>query len=375
MKVLMLSSDRNVLASGSAVAERMKEYGALVEELHVVLLSDKSHGLKDTQLDKNIWVYPTNSSRNFFRPLDAARIGKKLIREKKFVRGLSVITADSIECGWAGAKIKSKWRIPLEVQIHNDPFSPHYTGFQNRVRKFYSKKVFKSADSIRVVTEGLKGKITSLTNAEVNVLPIYIDKRRIEEGRVAFDLRARYGFNFTILMVCRLTAEKNLPFALEILARLREIYPDTGLVIVGSGPMESGLKRRAEKLGLERNVVFAGWQNDLVSYYKTANVFLQTSDFEGYGMALVEAGLSGLPVISTPVGVATELTHGEDAYIYPSGETELFVAGLKELIENNTRRERLKISLRNTLESKLLVKDEYLKRMLSNWEGISKKVK
>lgn len=369
----MLSSDRNILASGSAVAERIKEYGTLVEELHIILLTDKNHGLKDTQLGKNVWGYPTNSSRNFFRPLDAARIGKKLIPEKRFVRGLSVITADSIECGWAGSRIKSKWRLPLEVQVHNDPFSPYYTGFQNSVRKFYSKKVFNSADAIRVVTENLKAKIAPLTTAEVNVLPIYIDKKRVEEGRIAFDLRARYGFQFTILMVCRLTPEKNIPFALEVFSLVRDIYPDAGLVLVGSGPLEGSLKKRVEKLGL-KNVVFAGWQEDLASYYKTANAFLQTSNFEGYGMALVEAGLTGLPVVTTPVGVATELTHGEDAYIYPFHQPELFASGLKELIENNTARERLKLGLKNTLERKLLSKDEYLKMMLNSWERIAGKV-
>ena len=79
MKVLMISSDRKVLVPGSAVAERMKEYGALVEELYIVLLSDTSHKLKNTQLSKNVWVYPTNSLIHFLRPLGAVRIGKKIV--------------------------------------------------------------------------------------------------------------------------------------------------------------------------------------------------------------------------------------------------------------------------------------------------------
>jgi hypothetical protein len=43
LKVLMISSDRNIFVPGSAVSERMKEYGSLVEELHIIVLCDASH--------------------------------------------------------------------------------------------------------------------------------------------------------------------------------------------------------------------------------------------------------------------------------------------------------------------------------------------
>src|SRR3989338_1971147 len=205
MKVLMISSDRSILALGSAVSERIKEYGTLVDELHIVLLSDRVHGLKDTQLDKNVWVYPTNSLVNLLRPVDAARLGRKIIFDKKFVRGQSIITTqDPFECGWAGMKIKKKWRIPLEVQLHTDPFSPYFSGFLNSIRKTIARNVLHHADSIRVVTEGLKSKISKqlkIENSKLKILPIYVDKKKIEEGRVSFDLHARYGWHFILLAV------------------------------------------------------------------------------------------------------------------------------------------------------------------------------
>ena len=376
----MISSDRKVLAPGSAVSERMKEYGALVEELHIVLLSDASHKLRNTQLDKNIWVYPTNSFLDILRPLDAARLGKKIIFKNQFVRGQSVITAQDIESGWAGMKIKNKWRIPLEVQLHADPFSPYFTGFQNMVRKLFMKKVLRNADSVRVVTESLKSKISKFTSANIQVLPIYVDKEKIENNRITFDLHARYPWHFIILAVSRLAPEKNLTLALEALALVRHRFPDTGLVIVGSGPEENRLKLLVRKLKLEGVVEFAGWQDSLTSFYKTANVFIQTSFFEGYGLSLVEAGLSGLPVITTSVGIATELAHGKDAYIYSLDSTrgkpeELFAQGIIDLIENNQKRENLRTNLRNTLESKLISKEKYLSELKSGWEKTALKIR
>lgn len=396
LKVLMISSDRNVLTPGSAVSERMKEYGALVEELHIVVLCDKSHTspLKiengKLKISDSVFIYPTNSSNKFFRPIDAASIGKRIVFKNKFVRGLSLVTTqDPFECGWAGLKVKRKWRIPLEVQLHTNPFSTNFSGFLNFIRRRIAKKVLKKADSIRVVSENLKHNIENLLkiasprrsigegqgNWKLKILPIYVDKNKIENGQITFDVHARYPWHFIILCVARLETEKNLSLALRILTDVRKVYPDIGLLVVGSGSQEKALKSQAKSLGLEGAVEFAGWQEDLSSFYKTSNLFLQTSLFEGYGLALVEAGLSGLPVVSTPVGIAVELEHGKDAYIYPASSPELFAQGIIDLIENNQKRENLKINLKHTLDAKLISKEDYLTRLKENWEETSKRIK
>ncbi|MDO8471288.1 MAG: glycosyltransferase [bacterium] len=379
LKVLMISSDRKILEEGSAVSERMKEYGALVEELHIVLLSDVRHGLKDKQLSNNVWVYATNSSLNFLRPFDAARLGKKIVFDSRFVRGQSIITTqDPFECGWAGLKVKKKWRLPLEIQLHTDPFSPYFSGFLNLVRKFFARTVLAKADSVRVVTESLQTKISEqlkIENSKLKILPIYVDKKKIEEGRVAFDLHARYGWHFILLTVSRLSPEKNLALALAVLARVRERFRDTGLVIVGSGPEENHLKALVKELKLDGAVEFVGWQNDLASFYKTANAFIQVSLFEGYGLSLIEAGLSGLPVVTTPVGIALELEHEKDAYIYPADKPELFVQGIIDLIENNYKHENLRTNMKHTLEIKLMSKADYMAQIKGGWVSTAANIK
>lgn len=372
----MISSDRNILIPESAVYERMKEYGGLVEELHIVLLSDSGHSLKDKQISGNVWVYPTNSSFNLLRPVDAIRMGKKIVFEKKFVRGKSVITAqDPFECGWAGLKIKKKWRIALEVQLHTDPFSPYFRGFKNAVRKLFVKGILRNADSVRVVNASLKAVISKCGSADIRVLPIYVDQKKIEESPIVFDLHARYPWHFIMLTVSRLAPEKNIGLAIRVLALVREKFPGTGLVIVGSGPEEDRLKELVRKLQLVGAVEFTGWQENLASFYKTANVFIQTSLFEGYGLSLVEAGLSGLPVITTPVGIAGELEHGKDAYIYPPENAEMFARGVMDLIENNYKRENLRINMKHALDTKLISKADYMAQIKDIWEKTAQKVK
>lgn len=375
IKVLILSSDRNILTPGSAVSERMKEYGALVEELHIVLLSDTSHGLKETTLSPNVWVYPTNSSMSWLRPLNAASLGKKLVYDKKFIRGKSVITADSIECGWAGLKIKNKWRLPLEVQLHTNPFSPYFSGFQNKVRRFLADGVLRKADAVRCVSGAVAEIVAGKTDPQkVFVLPIFVDKDKLTKEQATFDVHARYGWRFVLLSVARLEPEKNLRLAIEVLASVRQRYADTGLVITGSGSEEGKLRSLVKSLGQEGFVEFAGWQDDLASFYKTSNIFLQTSYFEGYGLALVEAGLHGLPVVTTPVGLALDLENGKDAYICAHDDKAVFTAAILDLLENNFKRENLKVNLKRTLESKLISKEDFLNKMAERWVQTAAKI-
>jgi len=102
-------------------------------------------------------------------------------------------------------------------------------------------------------------------------------------------------------MVSRLEKEKNIPLAISAMKDMTKKYPKIGLVIVGSGSEKKNLK-------LNNNVVLDGWRDKetIYSYYKSADLLLVTSDYEGYGLTIIEALASGLPVLSTDVGIARE---------------------------------------------------------------------
>ena len=371
MKILSLGSDINLFKEGSLVSERIKNYGDLVEELHIINLVDSHHQLLPKQLFKNVWVYPTNSSSKFTRIFDAIRLGRRLVKDKGFVRGQSLITAQDLDTGFAGLWIKRRWRIPLEVQMHTDPFSPYFSGVFNFVRKLFAKTVLRGADGIRVVSDDLAKRVKEINpKAYIYTLPIYIDKQKWVGEGAKFDIHSLYPWTFIMLAVSRLSVEKNLPMALQCLAKVRETYPNTGLLIVGSGPEESNLKSLVKKLKLDGFVEFAGWQDDLVSYYRTANVFIQTSLYEGYGLSLVEAGLNGLPVVTTNVGLAKELESGKEAYIYPVGRVDLMAQGVIDLINNNYKRESVSLAFRQFLDKTLLTKEDYLRSLQESWVKI-----
>jgi glycosyltransferase involved in cell wall biosynthesis len=109
-----------------------------------------------------------------------------------------------------------------------------------------------------------------------------------------------------LLAVGRLDSGKNFPLLLDAFAVVRELLPDARLTILGSGPDEALLKQRARELRIDDAVNLAGFQNNPFPYYRHADLYLQTSTYEGLPNALLEALALGTPAVATAETGATE---------------------------------------------------------------------
>jgi len=174
-------------------------------------------------------------------------------------------------------------------------------------------------------------------------------------------LKKRYPqFRFIILAAGRLEGEKRFDVALDVLAKVIKKYPFTGLVIVGDGSKRLSLAEKALSLGLDNNVIFEPWQDGIISHLKTANVLLLTSEYEGYGLVLIEAGLAGCPIVSSNVGIAGKLGRNDAALICEFGDISCFASAVISIIENNEARELIRARAKAFIEEFLFSKRKYL---------------
>jgi 1,2-diacylglycerol 3-alpha-glucosyltransferase len=142
------------------------------------------------------------------------------------------------------------------------------------------------------------------------VRPIAVDEAKIRNIPVTANLHMKYTrFNKIVLMASRLEKEKNIELAIRAWAEVLRTFGEAGLIIVGKGREKDRLAELARACGVSDSVKFEEWADlpTLVSYYKTADLFLNTSLYEGYGMTLVEARAAGTKIVSTDVGVAKEM--------------------------------------------------------------------
>lgn len=313
MKVLMISGDASILNPSSPVGKRTQEYKKVLGELEILLYCGKIF----------------NFISGFWR-------GCKLMRWKKF----DVITAQSPE-HWFLAWLLSKFfRTPWQMQIHTDIFSPYFvkSSVSNKIRVLLARFLIPRANCVRVVSERVKKSVAlrfTLDASRLAMLPIFVDVEKIKNAPIKIDLHQRYFGKFIILMASRLTKEKNIGLAIEALSSLIRANRRIVLLISGEGSERKNLESRINNYELSKNVILEGWNNDSTSYYKTCDLFLLVSNYEGYGMTLVEAASAGAKIISSDVGIALEILEQEN--IFKVGDKNDLIQKLKLTLEGKIK--------------------------------------
>jgi len=168
-------------------------------------------------------------------------------------------------------------------------------------------------------------------------------------------------------MTLRLEREKNIGLAIEAMNEVAPNYPKAGLVIVGEGSFKNKLQSQVESLELENNIVFAGWADDLAPYYKTADAYLLTSNYEGYGRTLISAASAGLPIITTDVGLAGGIINKDNSLVVPVGDKKAIVESIVKLMSEDNLRRNLGERARKSVET-LGSKESYLREYKKSWE-------
>ena len=309
LKILMISGDASILDPNSPVGKRTEEYRRVFGELDVLLCF--------RNISSFFW--------GFYR-------GCKLMRLKKF----DVITAQSPEHWFLAWILSGFFKIPWQMQIHTDILNPYFgrESWKNKIRVKLAKFLITRANCIRVVSERIKKSVIVYGIKNIVVLPIFVDIQKIQNFSTKIDIHQKYPDKFIILMASRLTKEKNIELAINAVKELVKITTKTLLVIVGDGPEIKNLKLMTINHGLSTSVIFESWRDDLISYYKTCDLFLLTSNYEGYGMTLIEASASGAKIISSDVGIAPEILEREN--IFKVGNKDDLVAKLKLAIDGKT---------------------------------------
>ncbi|MBI2410251.1 glycosyltransferase [Candidatus Kaiserbacteria bacterium] len=345
MKVLFMSNDPTLFRTGSSTRARMRQYAALMEELHIV--SPAPLDAKEGR-DGNLFLYPVRAAK-LLRVGALARRARRLILE----HNVDVVSAqDPFEHGLAALRATYGTNAKLHIQVHTDFLSPWFLmsgnwrspkvhmPFLNRYRRRLADRVLPRAHGIRVVSERIKGSLLARYGTRIPepaVIPIAVD------GEVPAPARLPVRpFTFALIAVGRLEPEKRLEDILAALALVIAHYPMAGLCIVGNGSERGRLERMTRKLGLGKHVLFLGERPDARALMGNAQAFIQASAYEGYGRTLVEAALAKIPIITTDVGIVGEVFKGyEDVLAVPVADPTALSLGIVGLIEDTAFRQEL----------------------------------
>lgn len=132
-------------------------------------------------------------------------------------------------------------------------------------------------------------------------------KNAIDLDKYIFDINKRekvrkeLGIDgkFVIGHTGRFTSEKNHKFILEIFKEVLKINDNAVLILIGEGILKVNIKELAKTLEIEDKIIFTGVREDVNELLQAMDIFLFPSEYEGLGMALIEAQASGLICITS----------------------------------------------------------------------------
>lgn len=179
----------------------------------------------------------------------------------------------------------------------------------------------------------------------ITSVPTGIDSALYHPGDKA-NARRALGLESTaryIGIVATLRSWKGHLYLLDAFARLVHEDPGLRLAIVGDGPMQDVIVGRIKALALTDKVVLAGRRKDVPVWLWALDVFcLPSYANEGVPQALVQAMLTGLPVVTTAVGSITEaVSDGRTGRIVAERNVEQLVAALRQLLHDRALADKL----------------------------------
>jgi len=191
------------------------------------------------------------------------------------------------------------------IEIYHSDFT-----WKDAVAKLRTRS---NVNLIYKVSKELADDISGISNTDKILMPVGIDPRVFIRNE-NIELRKELGIDNrkTIFgMVARLSAEKNIEYALKLVKGLDNIQ----LLIIGSGPLEGRLKTFAKEHEID-NVLFLGYKQNIKDFYNIFDAFLLTSKMEGTPISILEAMSCCLPIYSTDVGqIGCNFRHLDNFYI------------------------------------------------------------
>jgi glycosyltransferase involved in cell wall biosynthesis len=142
-----------------------------------------------------------------------------------------------------------------------------------------------------------------------------------------------------VVSVARLVPLKNVRVLVDAFRLVSVEDPESHLVIVGEGPEARALQRQAVDAGVAHRVTFTGHipHEETPAFYRSADVFALSSDFDNSPNVVLEAMASGLPIVATDVGGVREFVDASGGTLVPARQPEMLARAISWYLSNAER--------------------------------------
>ncbi len=300
----------------------------------------------------------------------------KYIRRGQF----EIVHTHSSKPGFLGRIAARIAGVPIIIHtIHGFPFNDFMNPFLRKIFILIERLLTHFSDCLVTVSKLNLEKAVKLRIAKrqkfVNIysgidfkkfdIKVDVKSKRSEIGIV--DGRTVVG------MVGRLSQQKAPWNFIKSVPHVLERYKNAVFLIVGDGELMSEMKKLACDLGINDNVLFLGFRDDLPEILRILDIYVLTSQWEGLGRSLTEAMYVGCPVIATGVeGVPELVQNDETGVLVPVNDPVALSKEINKMLLDKEKRNRLgrmaSLRINQSFKANIMVKkiDELYQRLCAS---------
>ena len=169
-----------------------------------------------------------------------------------------------------------------------------------------------------------------------------------------------------LLAIGRFSKQKGFDLLIDAFGQIAAQYPDWHLAILGEGQLRTALLAQIRQAGLEDRITLAGRAGNVGDWYETADLYVMSSRFDGFGNTLAEALTYGVPAISfdCDTGPRDIIRHEIDGILVPRDDPKALEKALSRLLSDSALREKFRVKAIEARER------FSLERIVGLWEAL-----
>jgi len=297
-------------------------------------------------------------------PLGAVT-GRSLLKQRRFD---IVNTHFVVPTGPLGAYMAARARIPNVLTVHGgDLYDPSKLSSPHRhwLLRSLIRRLLRRADAVVGQSRNTVQNVATYYTRDVHceLIPLGIE-RPVEPSTHRRELGFDDG-NKVLVTVGRLVARKAVSQLVDVVAELAD--PSVRLVVIGDGPLQKALQDQARKQNVSGQVIFAGFVDEQrkIDLLNAADLYVSTSQHEGFGLVFLEAMAAGLPVVCYDHGGQSDfLEHGITGSLVTLNHRDAFLRECVALLESPQRRRQI------SQENLSRVEKYYIDRCAARYEQL-----
>jgi len=269
---------------------------------------------------------------------------KNVIEDARGFRPDLVHVATEFSLGVTGLKVARALDVPVVASAHTDyeQYAAKYYGVGWAIRAgwHYMRWFYGQAETVLCPTRLFERHMNRRGVHHTGIWSRGIDAGLFHPRFRSDAYRSRFGAGERDLLVTyvgRIAREKNLDMLLDAWELLGTRHHNAQLVLVGRGPLEDDIRRRAVPRVQLAGLLPQG--RELAEAFASADLFVFPSTSETFGNVLLEAMASGLPSVVAAAGGVLEMTrHGDNSWLVEPDDVDALRAGLDRLMSDRALR-------------------------------------